>query len=467
MNSVIASISYDPVGEVILKILLVNPPKVLLDKIGDKSNFLVYDNWKFTFYHEQTEFTINVDEYLDENSSNKTHNFSELELLKLHAIWIRWLRTTSKSQALAFALRCKLDQVLKILDRQFVTKAYFFTSIPHHIDTSIISACCSKLDIVENYFYGGIIFDRMKLLLKISGSGILPERKVSANGKHDPLIMKEIEKFASGISQGKKAYWLTGHAFLYQSFVVALGAAAYLFLKNVWRKNNFFDSHTNRLMSNVSDIMSQRQYLKYYDAESRASDLSDVRSSDVFIAAHYQPEATTVPEGGKYSNHIDIILQLKVQGFSGKIYYKEHPSSKSYLDPMIGMTGVGGYRSKEYLAALKSLGVILVPFDKPANLFRDCVVVTCTGSIAIERSLLGLSTVVAGVPYFNNMPGVVKLCELTKDYFCLARQPDENLVESAKLYLAEVWSGNAFPDLKKTSTDAAILCYMSEFQANL
>ena len=49
------------------------------------------------------------------------------------------------------------------------------------------------------------------------------------------------------------------------------------------------------------------------------------------IAAHFQPEATSFPEGENYYNHISINRKLRSLGYKEEIFYKEHPASQIML----------------------------------------------------------------------------------------------------------------------------------------
>ena len=128
----------------------------------------------------------------------------------------------------------------------------------------------------------------------------------------------------------------------------------------------------------------------------------------IVIFAHYQPEASSFPEGGVNANHIDMVVKLRSGGYSGDLFYREHPyliasiySVKKYP------TRIGVARSIEYYEQLRTLGCRFindVPFDD-----KDYVALTCTGTIALERSLRGFKSIVAGHPWFKGLPGTISL----------------------------------------------------------
>lgn len=131
------------------------------------------------------------------------------------------------------------------------------------------------------------------------------------------------------------------------------------------------------------------------------------------IAAHFQPEVSTFPEGGEYYNFVDVVLKIRSIGIETPIIYKEHPAmfylGAKYENKLFQSFRGGCARSIDYYRQLQSLGVIFV--DKNFNLINnECILpVTITGSIAIERSLIGLKTVAMGYPYFMGLPGLISL----------------------------------------------------------
>jgi hypothetical protein len=135
----------------------------------------------------------------------------------------------------------------------------------------------------------------------------------------------------------------------------------------------------------------------------------------LLIMAHYQPEASSFPEGDRYYNHIDIALTIRNKGYKDKILYKEHPSTLCYLQPIIGLTKVGTTRSKEYLDLLKKMGCVFLPTNKFLSFEKNynwCLPITITGTIAVERSLIGLHTIYTGSPYWKNMPGTIHIDQI-------------------------------------------------------
>jgi hypothetical protein len=129
------------------------------------------------------------------------------------------------------------------------------------------------------------------------------------------------------------------------------------------------------------------------------------------VYAHLQPEASTFPEGGDYTNHLDVVIAMRQLGYRGNILYKEHPGSWSYYSNVSGFSRVGLCRSVEYYRRLAVLGCVFVPpnYNLRDSRLQQLLPVTITGTIAVERSLVGLATCCAGVPWFKGAPGVYDL----------------------------------------------------------
>ena len=159
-------------------------------------------------------------------------------------------------------------------------------------------------------------------------------------------------------------------------------------------------------------IIATKYFLKIVQTDSTnlITQIAKNESMDppIVIFAHYQPEASSFPEAGVYANTIDMVMKLRSSGYSGDIFYKEHPyilgclySVKKYP------TRIGTARSIEYYDQLRVLGcrfINEIPFDD-----KDYFALTGTGTIALERSLRGFKSIVAGHPWYQGLPGTISL----------------------------------------------------------
>jgi len=135
----------------------------------------------------------------------------------------------------------------------------------------------------------------------------------------------------------------------------------------------------------------------------------------IAIAANFQPEATSFPEAGKIYNYVDLVISMRGQGIRGPILYKEHPATQYFT---IGnrSTRCGVSRSRSFYSSLKELGVLFLNSEFDLCSSTAVVPLTFNGSIAIERSLRGLPTIVTGHPWFAGLPGTYSLEQFPRHY---------------------------------------------------
>jgi hypothetical protein len=167
------------------------------------------------------------------------------------------------------------------------------------------------------------------------------------------------------------------------------------------------------------------------------------------LFAHQQPEATSCPEGGRFTNHIDLILYIRSLGYSAPIIYKEHPAS--YIYSTYGTsTRVGIGRSPQYFKILRELGCIFVNQTFSPELSFNIWPITLSGSIALERGFQGLSTVVMGEPWYKGLPGTHSIEQILKSNSSCPQAPDQLLRNDVAGY---IWS---FFDQKSISNNLII-----------
>ena len=194
----------------------------------------------------------------------------------------------------------------------------------------------------------------------------------------------------------------------------------------------------------ISISLQQRGYLESY--KSSIKKIHKTHTTRLIITAHYQPEATSYPEGGECPDHIEIALSLKSKGYKGEILYKEHPATNFYTDNIIGSTRVGLHRSKKYYNTLNKIGCLFVSDDTKLSLDKGgCewyIPITISGTIAIERALSGLHTIITGEPWFKDMPGVINLSDLTSLETIDSEWsiPNENIEKAAIEFLKNILS---------------------------
>ena len=195
------------------------------------------------------------------------------------------------------------------------------------------------------------------------------------------------------------------------------------YLKNLSRKKKRYSEIESveisnfKLRTELRVLTEQNKAIKEYlrccdlDLESVLRSKKPKITTDmlpIVIFSHYQPEATSFPDGGKWANIIDIVSLIRGSGYSEVIYYREHPALIASANSINKYPNrIGTARSEEFYRQLKLLNCV---FIKDLIFAEDeFIALTITGTIALERSLRGSKTIVAGNPWFLGMPGQISL----------------------------------------------------------
>lgn len=123
-----------------------------------------------------------------------------------------------------------------------------------------------------------------------------------------------------------------------------------------------------------------------------------------YVPLHFEPERTTLPDGGDFHNQLKLLSVLR--GFLPSdcaLVVKEHPSQ--FRARMIGHLGRSG---AFYRAAQGISGLHFVPLEtSSAELIAGAeVVATVTGTAALEAAMLGTPALTFGDTWFAGAPGV-------------------------------------------------------------
>lgn len=168
---------------------------------------------------------------------------------------------------------------------------------------------------------------------------------------------------------------------------------------------------------------------------------SDPRALVIF--AGFQPEVNSYPLGGPKSNFIDLVVHLRELGMHLPIIFREHPATRNYLRKGGKHSFAGVERSSRFYEILHELGCLFTDDSQDIN-DSNVLVLTLTGSIAIQRSLVGLNTIVMGDVWFPELPGTHKLS--TKNIDKLTKYNSVPLVDidQVKMYLNSLWNSSSY-----------------------
>ena len=308
-----------------------------------------------------------------------------------------------------------------------IKKVIFPTSISHHLDTALIEIASAICNVPQVFLYCCPILPR--LIPFVQHQSIADRKPLDikfSNFYFKDAIQEFVKNKEAGKTPKSAVYYIKKrnrnpfYAFLFTYYLRLRAIASFVKHKLNKTGKSFFDIFpTYSIKEEQKLVWRQKQALEYYSSNCLGEvEIANLKKNSQYnqkplplIAAHFQPEATSFPEGGELFNHIDIVIKLRQVGYEGPIIYKEHFGTTLYFEKIVGMLRVGMYRSVSYYKQLSKLGCVFLPSDM--NLCLDplenfwYVPVTIGGTIGVERSLAGFSTIYTGYPWYKGMPGMV------------------------------------------------------------
>lgn len=346
-------------------------------------------------------------------------------------IWARWVGQADQYELL---YRKALDYILHIvagLEHLDIDSVIFHTSISHHLDSSFIEIACSEANIPQVFLYYNVICNRLVPYLQHHS---ISDRQPLGINVSDYSASGDIKSFIQNkMGEGKpvnnrlikKRELSASWAMLLLLYRSLRRFVSFAVRRKRWRQSKFFERFPALgLSEHFRLIERQKAALNYYNRhliklnQLTINKLTGDHRPVLLLAAHFQPEATSFPEGGDFNNHSDIVYAIRNMGYSDSIIYKEHGATYTFTDPITGMTRVGGFRSVDYFKQLSKLGCFFVDPSMELSLDESLnywyLPITITGTIAVERSLAGFATIYTGHPWYKGMPGCVHLSEMMK-----------------------------------------------------
>lgn len=403
------------------KTLLIEPYAFMSKRYSENEGYAIYAEKSVAYWLDGARLSIGIG-YPETIPS-------DIELEEIRAkinwsmpLWSRWMGQADRYEdyrqtCLLFVVR--FVQALRELD---VKSVVFFTGVAHHIEYSLIEAACQMAGARQVYLYPMPFFTAQSRLLPLVQNDSIRDRyilgvEVSDKGARDEVLAYRDNHLAARPPQLNEKIDRVATSYphaLMQVAIFGLKAIA----KTILRRDAGVARHPiderrdYDCLSTLRIVWHQKAALDYYLSamldEPSVDRMVEMEGQLPILYAHYQPEASTFPEGGDYANHLDVVIAMRKLGYRGKILYKEHPGSWIYYSRIVGFSRVGLCRSVEYYRQLAALGCVFVP---PRYKLRDqrlqqLFPVTITGSVGVERSMVGLATCCAGLPWFKGAPGV-------------------------------------------------------------
>lgn len=157
---------------------------------------------------------------------------------------------------------------------------------------------------------------------------------------------------------------------------------------------------TFAFMKTIENFRNGKRLFRKYR---RLTSVSDLKKPYIYLALHYQPESTTMPEAGYFADQFlaaAILAEALPDGWS--LYIKEHPGQFRYKFPSLYLDTCSGRTPADYddLATLRHT-VLVSPEIPNAELVENArICATMTGTTGWESLYSGVPAIVFGDAYY-------------------------------------------------------------------
>ncbi len=325
-----------------------------------------------------------------------------------------------------------------------ISKVVFKTSSSHHVNSLVLEIACRICNIEQIFLYQVAFINRLIPVFQTQG---IESRTVSNYFISSKVFNDEIKNFDRHHLEEKyeqALYFKNERNFIkaiVKSTVRYFKTQIFTFdltnIKSLGRSKEQRILPAWGLIDILTCLLQQRRsnaFLSEYVSQDQSAVEDLVSENFLVVYTHLEPESTNFPEGGKFWNVIDLILEVRRYGYTKKVIIKEHPEFHTYSSG--GHSSRAGiFRSENFYQILRNLGCVFV--DRNFIVNEKGTVITLTGTIAIERSLAGRKTVVMGKIWFEGLPGTMSLEHFVQNNLNLRNLPDEKIANEARLFMAK------------------------------
>jgi hypothetical protein len=160
---------------------------------------------------------------------------------------------------------------------------------------------------------------------------------------------------------------------------------------------------------NIKRYIQNRKLYKSYISLSHSPTYS---SPYVYFALHFQPERSTLPEGGEYCDQISVVRNLSRNLPKGwKIYVKEHPRQFDSWPPDLRKLHARQSNFYEIISAIENVELISADANSEELIRLSKIAITVTGSTGWQALLAGVPAITFGRSWYSDAPA----CRLVKN----------------------------------------------------
>lgn len=397
-------------------------------------------------------------------------------LLKAYPLIDRWV---SSSQSVSTTIGLMLEYtvaLIQIIGNHSPRFAVLETGAPHHLFTYCLDVALNYLDINTYYLYGNAFDGRCLVVNGIQKKTVVRISDYSA----EAVIREYVKKVKNNATYVPDDSFQSLSPFLHKSLVYAI----YLHVRyslsrlrhrlirkqssstlpKISLKLSFF-----KLFEVISIFNEHNKYRKLL-LMTKAFQVSQIQSGDVVYVGHMLPEATSFPDSIHYPDEIDVLIDLKNRFPESKIYYREHPAIEIFSEfGHIHFQGL--HKNLKFYEQMKNLGIEIAPPSMHMSEIRKrgCLFATKTGRVAVENSILGISTIIYGYPFYGiDLPLTFHISKLplrtnSRDIKALSSSILNPAYEVEK-YLTNIFSGSIEnPGISLGQNPGALLAFRTSF----
>jgi len=160
---------------------------------------------------------------------------------------------------------------------------------------------------------------------------------------------------------------------------------------------------------NIKRYIQNRKLYKCYISLSHPPTYS---SPYVYFALHFQPERSTLPEGGEYCDQISVVRNLSRNLPEGwKVYVKEHPRQFDSWPPDLRKLHARQSDFYKIISAIENVELISVDTNSEELIRLSKIAITVTGSTGWQAMLVGVPAITFGRSWYSDAPS----CRLVKN----------------------------------------------------
>ncbi|MFH4557755.1 hypothetical protein [Vibrio diabolicus] len=203
-----------------------------------------------------------------------------------------------------------------------------------------------------------------------------------------------------------------------------------------------------------------------FDEYNKLANIDYPKNNNIVFFLHFQPERTSLPEGGLFCNQLLIIRQLNelARRYSLNVLVKEHPS-------MFRQPWDSSARSRYFYRQIHKMShVHIVPLEVNSyELINTAVLnVTITGTVILESLLKGKPVLAYGLKQLPNIDGLIRYhdsdsSQKIERYILDCDSVSDISFEKLELLLYEVDKSSFFVDIEYNTSIESFRFLCSDF----